>query len=123
MMSEEATNFTARHKILVSNPEKYLEIVENEIKQDPENKHGYFDRYQAFNRLGRCQEALRDINKNISIEESSIAYKCKGNLLAKIGRYSEALGAFNRAETLDPELWDQCFGFLFRANCYAPIGK
>jgi hypothetical protein len=60
-----AAETLALHKILRSDPQRYLSIVDEWIQDNPENPHAYFDRYLAWMKVGEPLRALGDLNKVI----------------------------------------------------------
>ena len=108
--------------LLRTDPQKYLSLADEVVRSNPDDPHAYFSRYQAWNRLGRKDLALADLNKTLSLEHHWITYESRGNLLCELGRYRAALDDFNRAEAMDPEEWAGGFGPLYRADCHACLG-
>jgi tetratricopeptide (TPR) repeat protein len=113
----------ADHELLRRDPQKYVEMITGFIDDDPNDAHAHFSRHQGLQRLGRFDEALADIDKAISLEESVIKHIARGELLCSVGRYREALSNFNRSEELDPEKWLDAWGALHRADCHARLGN
>lgn len=122
--------------LLRTAPEKYLAMAEELIRAEPDGSDGYWSRYQALNGLKRYEEALADLNKVLSIEQSLfdpndfrslekawVTYLARGNVLRALGRYREALDDFNRTQKLDPGPWEGTLTPLFRAECHARLGN
>jgi tetratricopeptide (TPR) repeat protein len=110
-------------------------LAEEFIRAEPDDSYGYWSRYQALDSLERYEEALADLNKVLSIEESMfnpddlgsrqkawVTYLARGNVLRALGRYREALDDFNRTQKLDPGPWEGTLTPLFRAECHARLG-
>jgi tetratricopeptide (TPR) repeat protein len=114
--------FAAEHKLFWKNPEKYIEMVNGFIRENPDDSTEYFSRHQAWARLGKLDKALEDLNQSISLEDKVISRLARGSILCRMGRYQEALGDFNRSEEFDPVGWADCWGPLYRANCHARLG-
>jgi tetratricopeptide (TPR) repeat protein len=112
-----------RFELLRADPEKYLELVQEFVRANPDNADGYFSRYQAYRRLGRYDLALCDLDKVLSLQPHWVVYQARGNVFRALGRYREALDDFNRAEATDPTRWRGSFGWLFRADCHARLGN
>jgi tetratricopeptide (TPR) repeat protein len=93
------------------------------IQENPHDPHGYFDRHLAWDRLGRHDLALADIESSIRLKPDSGAFDARGCVLRQIGRYEEAIEDFNRAAALDPESWYGGPGPIFRADCHARLGN
>jgi tetratricopeptide (TPR) repeat protein len=111
-------NVTMSH----SDPEKFLALAEVFVLRNPDEPDGYYYRHLALSELGRHAEALADIDTVLVRDKHWLNFEVKGNLLRKMGRYQEALGAYNRAQAADPEDWGGGFGWLFRAECHARLG-
>jgi len=113
----------AEHEILRHDPQKYVEMMTSHIQDDPNDAHAYFSRHQGWEKLGRFDDALADLNKSLNLDEHFIGYFARGELLVRMGRYQEALADFNRALELDREEWLGSWGVLHRADCYARLGN
>ena len=61
------------HKILRSDPQRYLQIVNDWIRENPENSHAYYSRHLGLERIGEPRRALEDLNKAIELAPSSSA--------------------------------------------------
>ena len=109
--------------LLRSEPQKYLELIEEFIQRNPSDPNGYFRRHNAWDRLGRKDRALDDLNKSLTLEQHPITLKARGILLRGLGRYREALRDFDRVEALDPDLFVDSWCPLFRADCHAQLGN
>jgi tetratricopeptide (TPR) repeat protein len=111
------------HKLLRSDPQRYLRIVNQWIENDPGNFHAYFDRHFAWMKIGEPQRALDDLNKVVELAPESVAFRSRGEVYRHLGEYDKALEDFGRAEALGPEEWeDDAFGLLFQADCHARLG-
>ncbi len=109
--------------LLKTDPQKYLALAEELVRENPDSSGGYFCRYQARNRLGQKELALADIDKVLSLKQHWVHYEARGLALRDLGRYREAIEAHNRAESTNPEEWAGGFGLLFRAECHARLGN
>lgn len=118
-----ADDLTNQIGLLHADPQKYLELVERYIQQNPSDPHGYFARHQAWMRLDKPELALEDLNRELDLVVKESVFECRGEVHRYMGRYEEAVGDFNRAETLDREEWEGGFGLLFRADCQARLGN
>jgi len=116
-------DLSAQFGLQNTDPEKYLELANRLVQQDPSDGAAYFSRHQVWSRLGRYDHALADLDKSLNIEPDHVTYRARGNLLRKLGRYREAIEDFNRSEALAPEEWLIQFGPLFRAECHARLGN
>lgn len=112
-----------RHKLMYSNPQRYLAMINEDIRRNPSDPHPYFARHQLWHSLGRRDLALQDVNTSLSLEENPTVLEMRGWLLCEMGRYVEALDDFDRSQTIDPDGWKDGFGPLLRANCHAWLGN
>jgi predicted RNA polymerase sigma factor len=65
--------------------------------------------------------ALADLNKSLTLEDHFATHRARGNILRRLGRYREAVDAYNRSEQMAPIEWSSGFGPLFRADCHAHL--
>jgi tetratricopeptide (TPR) repeat protein len=116
----------AVHKILRSDPQRYLHIVNKWIHQNPENPHAYFDRHFAWMHMGESQRALADLNKTIELEREPdpMSLLARGEVYRHLGEYEKALGDFDRGEAMNPTEWEKdiVLGLLYQADCHARLG-
>lgn len=117
----------ATHRILRSDPHRYLRMVNGWIEENPANLHAYFDRHFAWMKLGEPQRALDDLNKVIELESApdAMSLMSRAVVYRHMGEYEKALEDFDRAEAINPEEWEKdiVFGLLFQADTYARLGK
>ena len=111
------------YKLLRSDPEKFLAMVQDHIRRYPRDPIGYFQRHHAWEKLGRKDLALKDLDYSLELEPHWATFLSRGCLLRGMGRYEDAIADLNRAETADPEVWPTAFGPLYRADCYARLGN
>ena len=101
------------HKLLRSDPQRYLQIVNGWIAENPSNSHAYFDRHFAWMNLGEPQRALDDLNKVIELDPEPVAFLSRGEVYRYLGEYEKAAEDYHRAEAIDPAEWrDNPFGLL-----------
>jgi len=113
----------ALHKILRSDPQRYLQIVNQWIEANPENPHAYFDRHQAWMRIGEPLRALDDLNKAIDLKRQPTSLEARGEVYRYLGEYEKALADYHAAEAMDPAQWQEdAFGLLFQADAHARLG-
>jgi len=113
----------ALHKILRSDPQRYLQIVNQWIEANPENPHAYFDRHQAWMRIGEPLRALDDLNKAIDLKRQPTTLEARGEVYRYLGEYEKALADYHAAEAMDPAQWQEdAFGLLFQADAHARLG-
>jgi tetratricopeptide (TPR) repeat protein len=116
----------ALDKILRSDPQQYLRIVNRWIADDPKNFSAYFSRHFAWLTLGEPRRALEDINKVIELEPEPhpISFMSRGHVYRHIGEYEKAIDDYNRGEAIDPKEWqDSAFGPFFQADTHARLGN
>ena len=70
----------------------------------------------------RLDLALADLEKSLTLEDHFVTHRARGNILRRLGRYAEAIDAYNRSEQIAPDEWTSGFGPLFRADCHARLG-
>jgi tetratricopeptide (TPR) repeat protein len=111
------------HKILRSDPQRDLRIVNEWIRDNPDNGNAYYDRHQAWMRIGEPRKALDDLNKAIAIREGQAAFVARGGVYRHLGEYEKALADYRRGEAMDPAQWaEDAFGLLFQADAHARLG-
>ena len=111
------------HKILRSDPQRYLTIVNQWIDENPKNSHAYFDRHLAWMRVGEPRLALDDINKAIELDPKSSSFQARGDVYRYLGEYEKAIADYSLGEEMDPQQWaEDSFGSLYRADCHARLG-
>jgi tetratricopeptide (TPR) repeat protein len=77
-----------------------LDITSISISQGSEEQlaQSYMSRGDALYQAGRCNESLDAINQGLEIDpESDLGYNGLGNTLDCLGRYEEALSAYDKA--------------------------
>lgn len=108
----------ADQAMLRSDPERYLGVTDERVRQNPNDELAYFSRHQAWDRLGRVDLALADLDRAIALGgERALTTLGRGELLYRLGRFREALAEFQRGETLDPVLWCDFGGPMYAADC------
>jgi tetratricopeptide (TPR) repeat protein len=113
----------ALHKILRTDPQRYLRIVGRWIFDHPKNAGAYFSRHFAWMDIGEPQRALEDLNKAIALEPSSMSFLSRGNVYRHLGEYSKALEDYSRGEAIDPSTWQaDVLGLLYQADTHARLG-
>ncbi len=116
----------AMHKILRSDPHRYLRIVNEWIRQNPQNHQAYFSRHLVWEKIGAPGEAIVDLDKVIELEPkpNSITFLARAHVYRRLGQYDKAIEDLNRAEAIDPKEWrDTAFGPFFQADTYARLGN
>lgn len=113
---------TRNFHLLRSDPAKYLEMANQLVRENPDDRHAYFSRHQAWAQIGCRDLALADLDKSLSLEPHYVTHRARGKILRDMGRYREAIDAFNRCQEMDPIAWVNALGPLLRADCYANLG-
>lgn len=114
----------ALHKILRSDPQRYLRIVNEWVQDNPENPHAYFDRHLAWMKIGEPQRALDDLNKVIELKPDMVSFLSRGEVHRHMGAYEKALEDFDRGESIDPIEWKESgIGPLYQADTHARLGN
>jgi tetratricopeptide (TPR) repeat protein len=115
------------HKILRSDPQRYLRIVNEWIEKNPTNVHAYFDRHFGWMKIGEPARALADLDTVIGLasEPDPISFWSRGMVHRHMGDYQKALEDFGRAEAIDPKRWEEdiVFGLLYQADTHARLGN
>ena len=116
-------DLTQNFHLLRSDPKKFLELADELVRQNPNDRRAYFSRHWPLALLGQHDLALADLDRAIALEERYGQREARGDLLRDMGRLSEAIDEYNRAESMDPKAWVGGFGPLFRADCHARLGN
>jgi tetratricopeptide (TPR) repeat protein len=112
------------HKILRSDPQRYLRIVNDWIDANPKDANAYFQRHFAWMKTGEPRRALEDLNKVIELDPDPVTFRSRGGVYRHLGEYERALGDFGRGEAIDPKQWeDDVFGLYFQADTHARVGN
>jgi tetratricopeptide (TPR) repeat protein len=109
--------------LLRTEPQKFLTLTNEFVKQRPRDAGAYFVRHQAWSEVGQPELALADLEKSLELEDRPAPYEARGRLLQDLGRYQEAIEAYDHCERLDPAQWQGGFGPLFRADCHYRLGN
>jgi tetratricopeptide (TPR) repeat protein len=120
---ENPKELLAMHKILQSDPQRYLQIVDGWIRENPENAEAYFSRHFVWMDIGEPHKALADLDKSIELEPDPIGFLSRGEVYRHLGEYQKALEDYGRGEAIDPALWrDDVLGLLYQADAHARLG-
>src|SRR5277367_535556 len=84
---------SALHKILRSDPQRYLGIVNGWIDENPKNSNAYFSRHFAWMRIGEPKKAIDDLNKGMELERkpAPMSLLARGHIYRHLGEYEKAL--------------------------------
>ena len=120
---ETANETLSLHKLLRSDPQRYLEIVNEWICENPRNSNAYFDRHLAWMHLGEPRRALGDMDKAIELDPKPVDFLSRGDVYRHLGEYEKAIEDYDRGEAMDPVQWEEdAFGLLHQADCHARLG-
>jgi tetratricopeptide (TPR) repeat protein len=128
-MSEQANDpvvdqIRREFRLLRTDPQSYLAMIEERIAKDPDNPGNYFDRHFAWEQFGQLDRALADLNKALELEpEGKALLFSRGTILRSLGRYEDAIWDFDRAFALDDDKIYGDVGLVFRADCHARLGN
>lgn len=122
-MSDPSTNLDEATKLVVSDPERSLEICENFLESNPDNPRGIFCRFQAWDVLGKFENALADINRVIELEPDWVAYFSRGAFFHKFGHYMRAIDDLNTAQKLDLHGQGTTSIAWYRASALSWLGR
>jgi tetratricopeptide (TPR) repeat protein len=115
------------HKLLRSDPQRYLRIVNQWIDKNPANSHAYLDRHFAWMKLGEPRRALDDLNMAIGLKskQDPMSFWARGLVYRHLGDYEKSLEDFDRAEAINPKRWaeDIVFGLYYQADTHARLGN
>jgi tetratricopeptide (TPR) repeat protein len=114
----------ALHKILRSDPQRYLRIVDEWLAENPANSHAYFDRHFVWMKIGEPRRALEDLDKVVELNPDTAAFFSRGLVHRHLGQYEQALEDFDRGEAINPKRWeDDVFGLFYQADTHARLGN
>jgi tetratricopeptide (TPR) repeat protein len=108
---------------LWSDPQKYLKQVNERIRRNPNDADAYYDRHLAWEKLGKLDLALVDLDKSLSLQEHPITRLRRGELLHKMRRYQDAIDELDRLQKMQPKEWPFALAALTRADCHARLGN
>jgi len=112
------------HQILRKDPQRYIQITSDHIRENPRDSQAYFDRHNGWMKIGEPQLALEDLNKAIELSPSQVRYAARGAVHRHMGEYHQALEDFERGEALDPQAWnDDPVALVHQADCHARLGN
>jgi tetratricopeptide (TPR) repeat protein len=117
-----AEEVLAMHKILRTDPQRYLQIVNSWIDENPQSSHAYYDRHLAFMNLGEPHLGLADLNKAIELAPNPSKFEARGDVYRYLGEYERALQDYQHGEAMNPTEWAQGYGLLLQADCHAQLG-
>jgi tetratricopeptide (TPR) repeat protein len=114
----------ALSKLRRTDPQAYLRVVNEWIRENPKNDRAYFGRHLAWMDLGEPQRALDDLNTVIELAPEPVGFIMRGEVYRYLGEYEKAVVDYAHAEALDPAEWqDNGFCLLYQADAHAHLGN
>jgi tetratricopeptide (TPR) repeat protein len=114
----------ALHKLRRADPQHFLEIVDEWLRDNPGNFRAYFRRHFAWADMGKPQRALDDLNKVVELAPTPAAFCARGAVYRDLGEYENALADFRRGEAMNPKEWeDAAITLLYQADTHARLGN
>src|SRR5262249_11244139 len=106
-----------------ADPQRYLEIVNRWLQENPQNARAYFKRHFVWSEMGDPRRALGDLDKVIELAPSQPAFFARGMVHRQLGDHAKALIAFQRGETMGKDEWQKhAVTLFFQADSYAKVG-
>jgi tetratricopeptide (TPR) repeat protein len=103
---------------------KALELIEKAIRSQPkgtvENPNLYNEKWGILDKLENYTEAIKAINKAISIAPHSLYYTNRGNTFVALKQYDKALLDYDKAIQLNPNL---ALAYMNRGSLYTVLKK
>jgi tetratricopeptide (TPR) repeat protein len=98
-----------------------LTLWNHQIKHDTTSAHAFNSRGVALSKLGKTDDALKDLNRAIELRPAhALSHYNRGHIYARIGRSNEALNDYSRSITLDPE---HINSLIERGVLYSKLGE
>ena len=110
------------HEILRKDPQRYLQIANEWIRENPMSSHAYYDRHQARMKIDEPRRALDDLHKAIELTPGQAAFEARGDVYRHLGEYERALEDYRTGEEFDPAVRAEGYGLLLQADCHARLG-
>lgn len=118
-----AEEVLALHRLRRADPQRFLEIVNAWLQENPQNSRAYFKRHFVWNDIGEPRRALDDLNKVVALDPTPAAFCARGMVHRRLGDHENALADFRRGEAMDPKGWqDALVTLLFQADSLAHVG-
>jgi tetratricopeptide (TPR) repeat protein len=118
-----ANEVFALHDLRRSNLQRYMEIVNEWLRQNPRNPRAYFRRHYAWDDMGEPRRALDDLTKAIQLAPNQAVFCARGRIYRQLGEHENALADFCRGEAMNPKEWeDQAVTLFYQADSYAQVG-
>ena len=85
------------------NPE-VMRMINEAIKNNPNDPQPYLQRGLAYNHLEKYQKALDDFSQVIALDPNNVdAYNFRGTMYFRLGDYEKALADYNQAMDINPD--------------------
>lgn len=107
------------HKIPRKDTQRYLQIVNDSIRENPDNPYSYYSRHLGWMRVGEPRRALDDLGTSIALAPRQRAFEARAGVHRHLGEYEAALQDYQRGEALDAASYAEGFSLLFQADCHA----
>jgi tetratricopeptide (TPR) repeat protein len=119
-----ANEVFALHDLRRSNLQRYMEIVNEWLRENPRNPRAYFRRHYAWDDMGEPRRAIDDLTRAIQLAPKNQAIFCaRGRIYRQLGEHENALADFCRGEAINPKVWeDQAITLFYQADSYAQVG-
>ena len=106
-----------------ADPQRFLEIVNEWLREDPRNFRAYFKRHFVWSEMGEPRRALDDLDKVIELAPSQPHFFARGMVHRQLGEHENALMDFHRGEAMGKKEWqDHAITLFFQADSYAQVG-
>lgn len=110
-------------KLRRDDPQRFLQIVNSWLKEDPRNFRAYFKRHFVLREMGEPRRALEDLDRVIELNPTQAAFCARGMVHRELGEHENALEDFRRGEAMSKKEWqDAAVTLLFQADSYAQVG-
>jgi tetratricopeptide (TPR) repeat protein len=111
------------HELRRADPQRFLEVIDERIRENPQNFRPYVTRHFVWSDLGEPRRALDDLDKVIELAPSQGAFCARGRIHRQLGAHADALADFRRGEAINPKEWEaQAITLLYQADSHAHLG-
>src|SRR5690242_21614440 len=108
--------FFALQKFRREHPDRFLETVNEWLRENPRNFRAYFSRHFVLRERGEPRRAIRDLDRAIELQPTQAAFCARGMVHRELGEHENALADFHRGEALNKKEWqDAAVTLLFQA--------
>jgi tetratricopeptide (TPR) repeat protein len=124
--AEQAQRDFDKAKELLANEAQYaiqttIQGFDKAIRLNPKDAHIYYERGQAYAKLGQTQRSIQDFDEAIRLDpKSSLAYGPRGDAYVKLGQTERAISDYDQAIRLDPT---NATYYSDRGNAYHALGN